>query len=240
MKTTSAKPRSLIAILEERRDFNDKFVEYHFELKNPATFQFRAGQFISVKVNEIGARRAYSIVSPPSFDHGFKLLVDLSPGGIGSQFFSSLKPGDKINALGPMGSFQLINQPEAEAHVFVATGSGIAPFRSMIEDLLIDHQDKREIRLYWGLRHEQTLFWENDFQDWVESHKNFAFYPVISQPTANWPLSTGHVTDLILAHQFSPQTDFYLCGNVAMINDLSKVLLETKKILPDQIHTEQY
>jgi len=113
MKVESIKPQSLVAVLEDRRDFNEKFVEYHFELKNPPNFNFEAGQFVSVKINADGVRRSYSIASPPSFNHGFKLLVDLSPGGVGSQFFRSLLPGTRVDALGPMGNFKIAKKPSS-------------------------------------------------------------------------------------------------------------------------------
>jgi len=238
--TNFPKPQEMSIMLEDKQEFNPRYVEYTFELKNPPTFTFLAGQYVSLQVSPDGTRRAYSIASPPSYNHGFKLLVDLSPGGVGTNFLKNLPFGQEVKALGPLGHFVIDESGKEEALVFIGTGSGIAPLKSMIEDILVDKQDKRPMRLYWGMRHETELFWLEDFEDLNEQYLHFEFYPIISQPKEDWPLSTGHVTDLVLAHHFMPKTGFYLCGNQHMIEDVSQVLKEKKQVSDSFIHFEKY
>ena len=238
--TNIPKPTQMIAVLEDKREFNPRYTEFYFELKEPPTFKFLAGQYVSLEVSNDGTRRMYSIASPPSLDHGFKLLVDLSPAGVGTTFLKNLQFGQEVKVLGPLGHFVLDASGKEEALVFVGTGPGIAPLRSMIEDALVDKKDPRPMRLYWGMRHETELLWLEDFEDLNEKYSNFEFYPIISRPQGDWPLSVGHVTDLVLAHHFLPNTGFYLCGNQNMINDVSQILTEKKQVNPSFIHFERY
>lgn len=231
-------PQQLTARFEEKVIFNDRFIEFSFELDHPHRMSFEAGQYVSIKVADSGERRSYSISSSPATDHGFQILVDISPGGLGSQFLNNLNFGDQIELLGPMGQFSIAQNDEQQL-VLIATGSGVTPFKSMLADLLENKAEAREITLYWGMRYVAELFWENDIQDWVETHPNFHFYPTISRPVPEWNLSTGHVTDLIFAHQFPAKTGFYLCGNREMIDAVQKVLLE-KGVESQYIHHEKF
>ena len=231
-------PVQFTAVLEEKIEHNSKFVQYQFELSQPHQLDFQAGQYVSILVSPKGERRAYSLCSSPEIKHGFEILLNTAPAGLGVNFFLNLKFGDKITGLGPIGQFVLTDQAE-KALVFVATGCGIAPIKSMLLQLIQEKQDKREITLYWGMRYADELFWLDEFQDMVETFGNFHFYPVISQPTAKWTLSTGHVTDLLLAHTFETQTGFYLCGTTNMIKDVNKLLIN-KGVTEEFVHYEKF
>lgn len=226
------------AKFEEKIEHNAKYSEYHFEMTKPHELGFMSGQYVSLAVDSNGQRRSYSLCSTPAAQHGFELLVDHSPAGVGAQFLSRLEFGDEVKGVGPIGQFVLSNQPEEEL-VFIGTGSGIAPLRSMILDLVQVRQDQRQISLYWGMRQAQDLFWLDEFQGLVEQLPNFDFYPTLSQPPTEWTLSTGRVTDLILAHQFRPATGFYLCGGASMIQDTVKILTE-KGVSSENIHHEKF
>lgn len=231
-------PKPFKAKLEEKIVHNDKYSQYCFELLEPHDLNFLSGQYVSLQVDQKGQRRSYSICSTPATQHGFELLIDNSPAGLGSQYLDSLQFGDVIEGLGPIGQFVLSDQLE-ETLVFIATGSGIAPLHSMILDLIQVRQDPRELMLYWGMRHAEELFWLDEFQDIVEQLPNFKFYPVLSQPSAEWTLSTGRVTDMVLAHHFHPTTGYYLCGGALMIKDVVAILTK-KNVLPKYIHHEKF
>lgn len=91
----------------------------------PESFNFIAGQHISLKVHPEDHRRTYSLSSQPNSPH-LDLLADISPMGLGSKFILSLRPGDLIDFIGPMGKFV-----KASDGLFFAGGSGIAPYLSM-------------------------------------------------------------------------------------------------------------
>lgn len=232
-------PQRFTARLEDRIVHNDKFVQYTFELVSPHLIQFAAGQYVSMKVSERGERRSYSICSPPGVQHSFELLVDISPQGIGSLYIESLKLGDEVDVLAPMGVFTLASSGVEQSLAFVATGSGITPFRSMILHLLQEQLDTRPITLYWGLRYAQDLFWQNDFQDLAEAFPNFKFHPVLSKAADEWPLCRGRVTDCLAVHGVPPNTGFYICGNEHMVKDTIQ-LLQQGGVSETFIHHEKF
>lgn len=232
-------PQKYIARYEEKIELNEKFTQYSFELREPHRLDFMAGQYLSVKVSEAGLRRSYSICSSPDIKHGFEFLVDHSPAGVGCKFFEGLEFGEEIEVLGPMGIFVMADDP-AEKEVFlIATGSGIAPFRSMILNQLQVHHDERNITLLWGMRHETELFWELEFQELSENFPNFTFIPTISQPSERWPLQKGRVTDYLKQIELPNQAGYYLCGNAGMIDD-AKALLAESDIDSKHIHHEKF
>lgn len=231
-------PQLYTARLEDKIELNSKFVHYFFELENPHTLNFQAGQYTSIKVDEKGQRRSYSFCSSPGITHGFELMVDVTPGGIGVQFLQNLAFGQQISAMAPMGRFVLAEDTTNDI-VFVATGSGVAPFRSMILDLLQEHQDQRNITLYWGLRHVEDLAWQDEFQELSKYFPNFRFNPVISQAPPEWPMSRGRVTDVLAVHETPTNAHFYLCGNKPMIEDVKNLLL-SKNVDLSNIHHELF
>ena len=249
MIATPAPPQQYIATLADIMVLNDKFIQYEFELVQPNELNFIAGQYASFLVNPNGTRRSYSICSSPSVTHGFELLIDMEPNGLGVQFFKNLKNGDEVSFLAPLGRFVINDVPvndastgnsSAESEItLIATGSGIAPFRSMILDLLQDKQDQRPVTLYWGMRFVEQLFWLDEFEDLQQSFSNFKFNPVISKPVPDWPLSRGRVTDVLGVLDCSIQAGYYVCGNPNMVEDII-ALLGNKGIPVERIHQEKF
>lgn len=225
--------------LVDKKQLNAKFVQYYFEYVSPASVPFEAGQYASFKVSEHGDRRSYSICSSPEKAHGFELMVDNTPNGLGVRYLDSMQLGQTADVLAPMGVFTIADDPTEEQLMLIATGSGVTPFRSMVLDLLQEKQDQREIWLYWGLRHLEDLFWQDEFQELSEMFPNFHFHPVISQPTPEWPLCRGRVTDCLAVHALPPKAGYYLCGNQAMIKEVM-AFLPTKGVEPQHIHHEKF
>lgn len=119
---------------------------WRLRLVKPSGFVFQAGQYISLKVHPDGHRRTYSPTSPPSSAH-LDLLADVSPMGLGSKFILSLRPGAPINFLGPFGSFVIPDSLFLIRKIFLAGGSGIAPYLSMQASPVL-----------WSLQHKSDTF----------------------------------------------------------------------------------
>ena len=233
------KAQQFTAKLEDKVELNDKYVQYSFELVSPNKMEFSAGQYISIKVDEKGTRRSYSIFSSPSVDHGFDLLVDIEPNGIGVSYLQSLQFGDEISFLGPLGIFVVNQENQTDELVFIATGSGFAPFHSMILDLLQSKKTQRKITLYWGMRYSKHIFWLDEFQSLMDNFANFSFHPVLSKAEKGWTLCHGRVTDCLMVHGFPENGDYYLCGSKDMIEDSQKLLTEGG-ISSEKIHFEKF
>ena len=210
---------------------------WQFTLEFPVKFAFFAGQYVSVKVAGDGTRRSYSIASAPDGNQ-IELLIDVGPMGLGSKYFLSLNEGDTIEALGPLGRFTL--GPSLKRVLFVATGSGIVPFRPMIRELLEGRGLADEIHLNWGMRHEEDLFWMDEFKKLETGHANFKFDVVLSKPTKEWSACSGHVNDCLVKHKASYLGwEAYLCGSQQMIAEVTDVLMKLG-VKQEDIHFEKF
>lgn len=237
------------ATVAEHELLGGSFQYTHLELIEPRRIEFQAGQYIIVTIDpERGVRRNYSISSSPSMDHAIEFLVDINPAGEGSMYLASLSPGDHVEFTGPFGSF-VVNDDERGTResqtnqelLFIATGSGISPIRSMIVDQLVGKKRKRPIRLWWGMGHQEDCFWIEEFDELEREHPNFEWDLILSKPPEGWPLHSGYVTQHVLNYVQNRKDTlrFYLCGNQHMIVDLSTAL-EKVGINRDDIHQEKF
>jgi CDP-4-dehydro-6-deoxyglucose reductase, E3 len=231
--------QSFTADIARTTDLTHDVREIELRLVDPQEIHFTAGQFVSFRVRKLDATglvsRLYSIVSPPSERHIVLLLLNLVPGGPGSTYLFGLRPGDRTQFKGPAGAFQLRN--DSRDVLFVATGTGIAPLRSMLLTLL-ESETRRAITLYWGLRSPRDLYFQDFFSALQEQHDNFSFVTTLSRPDETWRGVGGRVTRLVEERVSSvANLVAYLCGNSGMIDDVSAIL-RTKGDCP--IYRELY
>lgn len=208
--------------------------DFGFE-ENPIPFQ--PGQFFMLKVpGATPLNRSYSIASPPS-EEGFKLCVKLIEGGVGSDFLKNLAIGDRAEFMGPSGHFVLQDSPKEI--VMVATGTGLAPFMSMLP-ILFEQGVLQPITLYFGCRHEADLFYLDELNEWEEENENFTSVVSLTQPEDAWMGGDGRVTDLLANHPLDPEdTKVYICGNGNMVKDVRAMMLE-KGLTKADIHLELF
>jgi NAD(P)H-flavin reductase len=231
------KPHSFEAKLVSKQQLTDKF--FLFQFKTCEKFVFNAGQYVSIKVTEDGVRRPYSVASKPS-DETIELLIDITPGGPGTKFLMGLNEGDSVEMMGPVGRFILDDDLNDESKLFfVGTGSGIAPLKSMILDLLEDRRIKNKIKLVWGLRYEKDAFWRKEFDKLKKEFDNFDYEITLSADNKNWKGKTGRVTSWTAENSYSANDKFYLCGNGQMVIDVDKILLD-KGIPRENIYFEKF
>jgi CDP-4-dehydro-6-deoxyglucose reductase len=213
---------------------------HHFEFEVPGVkdFSFTPGQFISVIDRENGKEvtRAYSIASPRS-GNTFALCLNRVPDGIVSRWLFELTPGDEVEMHEPLGYFTL-RHPGRRA-VFIATGTGIAPFRSM----LLDHLPRTQphVTLLFGVRYEEGLLYGEELETLAAQYPNFKFLPTVTRPSDGWHGRTGRVQqhlDEALAIRTPEELstiDVYICGLKEMVDDVRKQLkqrgLDRKQII---------
>lgn len=148
-------------------------------------FDFVPGQFLEFVGSDW--KRAYSIASSKAesgsgSEVNLTFVIDVSPMGPGSKFVESLKQGDLLTMEGPYGNFVVpdeMRKDEAKKLIFVATGAGIAPFRSIIPDLL-DSGSPAHIALIFGARSKEISFYFDFFEDLSKENKNFEFIGALS------------------------------------------------------------
>lgn len=206
---------------------NQRFLLIKLELVEPDRIEFLAGQYVSVKVNEKGERRCYSIVSTPDNNHGVTLLAEMVTGGKGSAYWQQLEIGAQVSMLAPMGKF--VVKGESDKILLVATGSGIVPLWSILHDLLINKKETKPVRLHWGMRSEGDLFWIDNLERLTEAHPNFVFDIVLSKPSEEWELCSGHVQDCLergFAKNGLAEWEAYVCGSQTMVESTMTKLVE--------------
>jgi ferredoxin-NADP reductase len=221
-------------------DFGNETRHFELRLDPGRTMRFLAGQFAVVILPQggKGVRRAYSIASPPEQDNRLDLVIKRVEGGAVTNWFWSLKEGDRLKVQGPFGKF-VLPQPVDFDPVFVATGTGIAPFRSMIRHLLPGDL-KGRIWLLFGSRYEKMIPYHEEWLDLAGRFSNFIYIPTISRPGPGWAGETGYVQTKIEKF-FSPPAGkrVYICG----LNDMIQGVLEacrSQGFTKEQITYEKY
>jgi ferredoxin-NADP reductase len=193
---------------------------------------FVPGQFLSLTANIAGDEitRAYSIASPPAFsEKKFSLCANLVDGGRFSPSLFDLPPGGEIEFKGPYGAF-IPRRPPADS-IFVATGTGIAPFRSMLLNGL-----DRQITLIFGVRHRHGLLYDDELRELAAGNSNFTYRPTLTRPPEDWTGLTGRVQPHTLeALGGRRDVDVYICGLREMVDELRAQLkaigLDRKRIV---------
>lgn len=189
-------------------------------------FSFLPGQYIDFLLPG-GERRSFSVANTPNADNQLELHVRLIPGGkFTTQVFTTMKPRDILRIEGPLGSFHLKDAPEPGVEhplVFLAGGTGFAPLKAIIEDL-IARGSQRDIALYWGARDRAGLYLHELAGSWEAALPGLRYIPVISDETAaDWTGRRGLVHEAVMAdlpdlshHQV------YACGAPGMIEIAKK------------------
>lgn len=215
---------------------------FRFRFPEGQWVPFQAGQFCMVQVpsEPKPVKKAYSISSAP-FEEGYlDLCIKKVEGGFATTWFWTLNGGEKITLALPYGGFVLKNlQPEI---IFIGTGTGLAPLRSMIKTLF--HQGcTQKVSLIFGVRHEEEMLYTEEWQELEKKHTNFRFIPTVSRPQnipAPWTGEVGYVQDKLKKFFPDPKgKQIYICGLIPMIDGVQKVAAELgydKK----QIHFEKY
>jgi NAD(P)H-flavin reductase len=209
-------------------------------LIEPQVITFRPGQFVSFEMPDPPTgrllTRAYSVASQPSRSGMITLLFNLVSGGPGSGFLFHLKVGEKTQFKGPAGHFYLREDTEREL-LFVASGTGIAPIRSMLL-ANAERPNPRPATLFWGLRSQRDLYDQEELAELTRRTPSLTAITTLSRPDPGWSGSSGRVLQLIEERVSSVKhLAVYLCGNSGMIADAT-ALLQKKGLCP--IYREKY
>lgn len=212
---------------------------FHLKLTDPPTMSFKAGQFIIMNVPHDGktVKRAYSVASPPHEPHTLELCVQHVEGGAASTYFWSLQEGDEVSISGPHGNF-LLKEPFDYDPIFMATGTGVAPMRSMIRHLF--HMNvARDIWLLSGTRYEHALLYESEFRSLVALRHNFHYIPTVSRPK-EWHGEVGHIQQAFQKHvtDFSSK-EIYVCGWLEVVKAVCRDL-EGLGVPQEKLHYEEW
>lgn len=198
--------------------------------KNGYLPSFQAGQYINVftVIEGIRTSRPYSISSSPRQRGYYEITVAKIPKGFVSDYFiDKVKVGDEFEANGPGGTFHFNPVYHKNKSVFLAGGSGITPFMSMIREI-IESGINREMHLIYGCRNEEVSIYHKELLDMAKKHKNLHYSLVVSDEGTGYTGRTGFI-DANCIKELVGNTDdctFYLCGPQIMTDFCMKALEE--------------
>ncbi len=189
-------------------------------LKLPANerLQFLAGQYLDILLRN-GKRRSYSMANPPHDDEFVELHVrNMAHGAFTEYVFGRMKEKDILRFEGPLGTF-FLQEDSDKPMILVASGTGFAPIKSIIEHAL--HIGiERPITLYWGGRRPQDIYMGELAGQWQRDHDSLTFIPVISDalPDDNWRGRSGFVHRAVM-EDFPDMSGYqvYACGAPVMV-----------------------
>jgi ferredoxin-NADP reductase len=194
------------------------------------TFDFKPGQFVTLDLpihEKLNKRwRSYSIASWPDGTNVFELCIVLLEDGAGTPYlFNEVSVGTELTFRGPVGVFTLQEENYKNDLFLICTGTGIAPFRSMVQYVKLHNLPHKNIHLVFGCRTQKDLLYYDELMQLQMELPGFYFHPVLSRE--EWGGKTGYVhavyEELCAA---KPTASFFLCGWKAMIDDAKNRLLQ--------------
>jgi len=188
------------------------------QLKLPANerLQFLAGQYLDILMRG-GMRRSLSMANAPHNDAFIELHLRNYGGPFSDHVFNKMKEKDILRFEGPLGTF-FLREESAKPIVLVASGTGFAPIKAMVEHAL--HKGvTRPMALYWGGRRRADLYLDDLAEQWSRDH-GISYVPVLSeaQPEDQWTGRTGFV-HLAVMEDYPDLTGYqvYACGVPLMV-----------------------
>jgi ferredoxin-NADP reductase len=204
---------------------------------------FQAGQYINLTVDagQVRTSRPYSISSPPNQVGYYEIAVRRAADGFVSNFLlDELQVGDCLESTSPSGNFYYNPLVHGQDLVFLAGGSGITPFMSMIRETT-ERGLERRIHLFYGSQGPEDVIYGEELRDRAERHGNFKMDIVISDPPAGFRGLTGFITGELIKNRVGDLSSktFYLCGPEAMYSFCLQEL-QTLGIPRRKIRTEVF
>lgn len=215
------KPRTMPCRIEELSRLTPNVLQVKLRLPPGTDFSFIPGQYIDV-IGPNGVRRSYSLANASYADKWLELHIRAVSGGAMSDYwFHQAKPNDLLRLNGPMGTFFLRKSAKIDLF-FLATGTGMAPVKAMLESLqhVPIEQRPKSVTVLWGVREPQDFYF-NVLAIPIEQR----FVPVLSRPLEGWTGSKGYVQDVLLSLVSDlTKVSVYACGSAAMVHSAKLAL----------------
>ena len=235
--------------LTDSKALNDNTVHMNFRIISPEQYEFQAGQFLRLHFEQDGQEvfRSYSIGTIFPEEHcvleDISMAVSWVEGGLATGVLSALQKGETVPASGPFGRFCLPDENPFKRYFLIATGTGVTPYRAMLNELELRLQAGAEVYVIMGAQRADGLLYEQDFLKMAEKHPGFKYIGCLSREQREQPMDhdqSGYVQYYLEQMDFDEETDIaYLCGNPDMIDE-AFALLKEKGLPVAQIRREKY
>lgn len=209
-------------------------VELQLRIPPNVSFNYLSGQYINIIKGDY--KRSYSIANISSGSNLVFFIKNYGEGRFSNYLFKEAKINDLLRIEGPLGTF-FYRKTNKTNIVFLATGTGIAPVKAILEQMDENDADliNKKIYLFFGGRTEEDLFWKPNFKNIKVN-----FVPVLSRSDKNWIGEKGYVQDAVLSKKIDiPDSVFYACGSEDMIKD-SRELVMKNGLYEDAFYSDAF
>jgi CDP-4-dehydro-6-deoxyglucose reductase len=215
------------------------------EVAGVDAIDFKAGQFVTMDLpiheKRLKRWRSYSIANAPDGTNVLEFCIVLLEGGAATEYlFNEAKVGTPIRFKGPSGGFVLPEKIETDL-VMICTGTGVAPFRSMIHDLINQGKKIKNIHLIFGTRYEEGILYREELEKLAAEHSSIQYSIALSREE-DWAGHRGYVHPIYMEAYKAPRKDldFYICGWSNMIDEAVENLILKLGYDKSQVHYELY
>ena len=210
---------SKISVIEK---LTDDIIKLVLRLPPNSNFNFNSGQYVNIIRGSL--TRSYSIANSSDHKNQLEFFIKKYTNGLMSEyFFKEAKINDLLRLEGPIGTF-FLRDSSFKNIVFLATGTGVAPIKSILEGLDKSYEQYQN-KIFWvivGARYQDNLLWEPKLKN-----LNIKYIPVISRPENDWGGEKGYVQDIVLKQQIDLEnTQVYACGSNDMINSAKELFFK--------------
>ena len=210
---------SKISVIEK---LTDDVIKVVLRLPPNSNFNFNSGQYVNIIKGNL--TRSYSIANCSDHKNQLEFFIKNYENGLMSAyFFKEAKINDLLRLEGPIGTF-FLRKAQNKNIIFLATGTGIAPIKSIIEELEKSTDDYKDMKLwlFFGARYKDDLFWEPNL-----GKLNIKYIPVLSIQDNDWNGAQGYVQDIALKQEIDLEnTQVYACGSNDMINSAKELFFK--------------
>ncbi len=203
-------------------DENDVVKRFFIKVPDERPFSFKAGQFVmlDLPIDSKYTNRSYSIASAPSSDNIFELCIVINPKGLGTPYmWENYKVGTVVKLSKVLGKFQVPEPIETDL-CFICTGTGIAPLRSQVIDIINRGVPHKNMYMVFGNRWEKDIIYRKELEDLEKANPSFKFIPVLSRENPGWEGRKGYV-HAVYEEIFADKrpAKFFICGWADMLRD---------------------
>ena len=239
--TKGIQVKTLPCRVQKMERLADDVMVLHLKLPANEKLVYLAGMFIEFLLKG-GSRRSFSIANAPHDAELIQLHVRHVAGGqFTEHVFGKMKERDILRFEGPLGTF-FLREDSAKPIVFVASGTGFAPIKAIIEHMF-EQRIARPMALYWGGRRPTDLYLNALPEKWAAEHPGFKYVPVISEglPEDRWSGRTGFVHRAVMEdYPDLSSHQVYACGVPIMVNSARKDFTEKCKLPEDELYADSF
>jgi benzoate/toluate 1,2-dioxygenase reductase subunit len=215
---------------------SDTTTFFSIKLDDRGALGFLPGQYVNIEIPGSDQTRSYSFSSGPRADEAAFLLRNTPTGALPTYLRERAKVGDRIQFHGPLGSFYL--RPLKRPVLFLAGGTGLAPFLSMLDKLSQDGAE-HPVHLIFGATHDADLVRMEVLENYAKEIPTFSFTCTVADEGASYP-NKGYVTRYIEPeHLNGGDVDVYLCGPPPMV-DAVRSFLTAQSVAPTNFYYEKF